>query len=67
MRASSRYEFVSRVPLRHMFPDEISCALADAAGRGRIAQIEQKVAQGADVNARGGAWCNAFILAHQAK
>ncbi|MDP4529272.1 ankyrin repeat domain-containing protein [Alkalimonas delamerensis] len=53
MHASSRYEFVSRIPLRHMFPDELSRALADAAGRGRIAQIDQKVAQGADVNARG--------------
>jgi len=53
MDASSRYEFVSRVPLRDMFPDVLIRALADAAGSGRVEQIDQRVAQGADVNARG--------------
>ena len=46
-------ELISRMSLRTMFPDERVRALANAAGRGRIEQIEQLVAQGIDVNARG--------------
>lgn len=44
---------VNRMSLRTMFPDREVRALANAAGRGRIQQIEQLVAQGVDVNARG--------------
>ncbi|RUO18952.1 hypothetical protein CWE08_10345 [Aliidiomarina iranensis] len=44
---------VSRMSLRRMFPDRQVRALASAAGRGRLERIEQLVAQGVDVNARG--------------
>ncbi|OCW96674.1 hypothetical protein A9165_10725 [Alishewanella sp. HH-ZS] len=46
-------ELVSRMSLRTMYPDDQARVLADAAGRGRIQQIETLVAQGVDVNALG--------------
>lgn len=46
-------EVVSLMPLKTMFPDELVRALADAAGKGKIKKVEELVANGLDVNARG--------------
>ena len=44
---------ISYMSLARMFPDEGMRALARAAGRGRARRIDELVAAGADVNARG--------------
>ena len=44
---------ISYMSLARMFPDEDMRALARAAGRGSVGRIDELVAAGADVNARG--------------
>ena len=44
---------ISYMSLARMFPDENLRALARAAGRGRVGRIDELVAAGVDVNARG--------------
>ena len=46
-------EFVSWMSLETMFADPSARALAEAAGKGRIARLDELVAQGVDVNSRG--------------
>ena len=41
------------MPLKKMFPDKRARALAKAAGKGRIQQMDELVAQGVDVNVQG--------------
>jgi uncharacterized protein len=48
-----RQELVAFMSLETMFPDTKVRALARAAGRGNIRQIEKLVSEGVDVNARG--------------
>ncbi|MDE0661508.1 MAG: hypothetical protein OXI79_17875 [Gammaproteobacteria bacterium] len=58
-KAQGRYErrlkdwSISYMSLARMFPDEEARVLASAAGRGRIGRIDELVAAGVDVNARG--------------
>ena len=46
-------EFVSWMSLETMFADPSARALAEAAGKGGIARVDELVAQGVDVNSRG--------------
>lgn len=46
-------ELVILMPLETMFPDRQVRALAEAAGKGKIKLIEELIANGVDVNARG--------------
>lgn len=46
-------KLVILMPLETMFPDRLERALAEAAGKGKIKVIEELIAKGVDVNARG--------------
>lgn len=62
-----KQEILIYMDLETMFPDESLRALAKAAGKGQVKKIDQLVAQGVDVNARGHRNATALFWAMNSK